>query len=230
MCRLAIELVDGHDADTRSWAHRALVPAKDALAVVAAFTASLTRFGDPAPVSGPEERKANAHRRRPRQNEPGSQEVTVIGKPIRERDRDQLRFVTAQPCLICGRTPLDPHHIKFAEERAMALRVSDRFTVRSAGCTIANFTGGATSAPGGRNRESILWSLPRACGRRRMRPHQRQLSQPTSIGQPTLTEAISLRSFDLKMTKRSQFLARTPDDLFPANRGQPQYRTRDRGG
>ena len=48
---------------------------------------------------------------------------------MRERDRDHLKFVAAQPCLVCGRTPSDPHHIKFAEHRAMGRRVSDRFTV-----------------------------------------------------------------------------------------------------
>ena len=53
----------------------------------------------------------------------------MIGKPRRERDPDHLRFVAAQPCLVCGRTPSDPHHIKFAEQRAMARKVSDRFTV-----------------------------------------------------------------------------------------------------
>jgi hypothetical protein len=114
-----------------SWAHRALalknqLSAKDALAVEAAFAARLAKLGDSAP---PEKRKASGHRRRARQSEAGSEEVTVIGKPIRERDRDHLRFVAAQPCLVCGRTPSDPHHIKFAEQRAMGRRVSDRFTV-----------------------------------------------------------------------------------------------------
>jgi hypothetical protein len=31
--------------------------------------------------------------------------------------------------IVCGRTPSDPHHIKFAEQRAMGRKVSDRFTV-----------------------------------------------------------------------------------------------------
>jgi hypothetical protein len=79
-------------------------------------------------VLGPE-KKANGRGRRPRLSELASKEVTVIGKPVRERDRDHLRFVAAQPCLICGRTPSDPHHIKFAEQRAIGRRVSDRFTV-----------------------------------------------------------------------------------------------------
>jgi hypothetical protein len=117
-----------------SWAHRALalknqLSVRDAEAVEAAFAARLAGLGDTAPVLGPEKRKANGHRRRPRQSEPGSQQVTVIGKPVRERDRDHLRFVAAQPCLVCGRTPSDSHHIKFAEQRTMGRKVSDRFTV-----------------------------------------------------------------------------------------------------
>jgi hypothetical protein len=55
--------------------------------------------------------------------------VIAIGKPVRERDRDHLRFVASQPCLVCGRIPSDPHHIKFAEQRAMGRKVSDKFTV-----------------------------------------------------------------------------------------------------
>jgi hypothetical protein len=40
-----------------------------------------------------------------------------------------LRFVAAQGCLVCGRTPSDAHHIKFAEQRAMGRKASDKFTV-----------------------------------------------------------------------------------------------------
>src|SRR6202021_765990 len=59
----------------------------------------------------------------------GEQMVTMISKPVRERDREHLKFVAAQPCLVCGRTPSDAHHIKFPEPRAMGRKVSDRFTV-----------------------------------------------------------------------------------------------------
>jgi len=45
--------------------------------------------------------------------------VTVIGKPVRESDRDHLKFGASQPCLICGRTSSDPHRVKFAEQRVM---------------------------------------------------------------------------------------------------------------
>jgi hypothetical protein len=121
-----LEQLDNTEA-LASWAHRALplknqLSAADAQAVEAAFTVRLTHLGEP------QDRRANGHGRQPRQSESGK-EVTVIGKPVRERDRDHLRFVATQPCLVCGRTPSDPHHIKFAEQRAMGRKVSDRFTV-----------------------------------------------------------------------------------------------------
>jgi hypothetical protein len=31
--------------------------------------------------------------------------------------------------LICGRQPSDPHHLRFAQPRALGLKVSDEFTV-----------------------------------------------------------------------------------------------------
>jgi hypothetical protein len=40
-----------------------------------------------------------------------------------------MRFVTKQPCLICGRLPTDPHHLRFAQHRALGRKVSDEFTV-----------------------------------------------------------------------------------------------------
>jgi DNA recombination protein Rad52 len=50
-------------------------------------------------------------------------------EPKRLRDKAHLRFVAAQPCLICGRQPSDPHHLRFAQPRALGLKVSDEFTV-----------------------------------------------------------------------------------------------------
>ena len=34
-----------------------------------------------------------------------------------------------QPCLICGRRPADPHHLRFTQQRALGRKVSDEFTV-----------------------------------------------------------------------------------------------------
>jgi hypothetical protein len=37
--------------------------------------------------------------------------------------------VMKQPCLVCGRRPSDPHHLRFAQWRALGRKVSDEFTV-----------------------------------------------------------------------------------------------------
>jgi hypothetical protein len=50
-------------------------------------------------------------------------------KTSRRRDKRHLRFVASQPCLVCSRTPSDPHHLRFAEPRALGCKVSDEFTV-----------------------------------------------------------------------------------------------------
>ena len=50
-------------------------------------------------------------------------------KPTRLRDPDHLRFVAGQPCLLCGRAPADPHHLRFAQPRALARKSSDEFVV-----------------------------------------------------------------------------------------------------
>jgi hypothetical protein len=53
----------------------------------------------------------------------------TIAEPKRLRDKAHLKFVASQPCLICGRQPSDPHHLRFAQPRALGLKVSDEFTV-----------------------------------------------------------------------------------------------------
>jgi DNA recombination protein Rad52 len=53
----------------------------------------------------------------------------AIAEPKRLRDKAHLKFVVSQPCLICGRQPSDPHHLRFAQPRGISLKVSDEFTV-----------------------------------------------------------------------------------------------------
>ena len=50
-------------------------------------------------------------------------------EPRRVRDREHVKFVAGHPCLICGRRPADPHHLRFAQSRALGRKVSDEFTV-----------------------------------------------------------------------------------------------------
>ena len=53
----------------------------------------------------------------------------AIGAPRRYRNREHLRYVARQPCLVCGRKPSDPHHLRFAQPRALGRKASDEFAV-----------------------------------------------------------------------------------------------------
>ncbi|MFL6796103.1 MAG: ERF family protein [Xanthobacteraceae bacterium] len=53
----------------------------------------------------------------------------AIPAPRRYRDRDHLKFVAKQPCLLCGRKPSDPHHLRHVQPRALGRKSSDEFAV-----------------------------------------------------------------------------------------------------
>jgi hypothetical protein len=129
---LEIERLEDSEA-IASWAHQALpqknqLSRSDAQALEEAFSAKLSRLGD-LQSAAPKDQKANGYGSQSLEIDAGGPTVNVICKPVHERDREHLKFVASQPCLICGRTPSDPHHIKFAEQRTMGRKVSDRFTV-----------------------------------------------------------------------------------------------------
>src|SRR5262249_13625170 len=60
---------------------------------------------------------------------PRKSAVRALGKTVRVRDKEHRKFVSRQPCLVCGRTPSDPHHLTFMQSRALGHSVSDEFTV-----------------------------------------------------------------------------------------------------
>ena len=53
----------------------------------------------------------------------------IAAKTIRLRDKEHCKFVAAQPCVVCGRTPAEAHHLRFAQPRVLNRKVSDEFTV-----------------------------------------------------------------------------------------------------
>jgi hypothetical protein len=55
--------------------------------------------------------------------------MLTVAAPRRYRNRDHLRFVMQQPCLLCGRKPSDAHHIRFVQPRALGRKASDEFAV-----------------------------------------------------------------------------------------------------
>jgi hypothetical protein len=52
-----------------------------------------------------------------------------VPAPRRYRNREHLRFVAKRPCLICGRKPSDPHHLRYLQPRALGRKPSDEFAV-----------------------------------------------------------------------------------------------------
>jgi hypothetical protein len=113
--------------------------AADAQAVENAFKAKLEALG----VSGAHSSEAGARasatvsRAHPAQGTPKNRRrsrsidksVLAMPEPRRVRDRDHVRLVAQQPCLVCGRRPADAHHLRFAQSRALSRKVSDEFTV-----------------------------------------------------------------------------------------------------
>jgi hypothetical protein len=55
--------------------------------------------------------------------------VLALATPRRYRNREHLRFVAQQPCLICGRKQSDPHHLRYLQPRALGRKASDEFAV-----------------------------------------------------------------------------------------------------
>jgi hypothetical protein len=96
-------------------------------------SAPAERLGDPAGIGAIQPPgaavvvKSEAASHRP---PPGiDKSVLTLPEPKRHRNKEHLRFVAQQPCLICGRTPSDPHHLRFAQQRALGRKVSDEFVV-----------------------------------------------------------------------------------------------------
>ena len=141
--QLMSELKDIKSAeDAAIWARR-ILPAKNALnsadarQIEDAFQARLAVVQDatdepdglaPAVMIAPNAEQAQGSIRKSR---PASIDKSHLPypEPRRIRDRDHVRFVTKQPCLICGRRPADPHHLRFTQQRALGRKVSDEFTV-----------------------------------------------------------------------------------------------------
>jgi hypothetical protein len=142
------ELRSGDDA--AEWAHRHLaeknrLTAVDIRRIEDAFTTRVAAFAanvsDPVPRS-PSAKRATRPQRfktgasgnphsvvRRRRSENIDKSVLAFPEQRRIRDRDHVRFIAKQPCLICGRRPSDAHHVRFAQKTALGRKVSDEFTV-----------------------------------------------------------------------------------------------------
>jgi ERF superfamily len=91
-------------------------------ALASAGTTPAIADADPQETS----RTASAH---PDRSVSIDKSVLAVAAPRRYRNREHLRYVAKQPCLICGRRPSDPHHLRYLQPRALGRRASDEFAV-----------------------------------------------------------------------------------------------------
>ena len=79
----------------------------------------------------------------------------VAAKTIRLRDKEHCKFVATQPCVVCGRTPTEAHHIRFAQPRRWAAKSATNTRSQSAGSIIAICIAMAMRPHGGPGSASI---------------------------------------------------------------------------
>jgi hypothetical protein len=141
-----VDRLSSADAAT-TWAHRIMtaknsLAAADARRVEDAFAARMASLGSgdskaiDAPISPPEQPQLRLPQN-PRAAAPSEvpdsnrvdKSLLALSEPRRVRDKTHCKFVSKQPCLICGRQPADAHHLRFAQHRALGRKVSDEFVV-----------------------------------------------------------------------------------------------------
>jgi ERF superfamily len=110
---------------TRSEPAPAALEQSGAPGEVAASATYMVATQVPAPARG-RDRQDTAEDHRPKRID---KSVLPVSAPRRYRSKDHLRDVARQACLVCGRKPCDPHHLRFTQPRALGRKVSDEFTV-----------------------------------------------------------------------------------------------------
>jgi hypothetical protein len=112
------------------WAQRKLpaknqLSASDAKQVEEAFAARLSLI----PAQSAKTAADNSTPKKTKGAATIDKSLLVFPEQRRIRDRDHVRFVAQQSCLVCGRQPCDAHHLRFTQSRALSRKVSDEYTV-----------------------------------------------------------------------------------------------------
>jgi hypothetical protein len=136
--RLTAELKDIDSAEQAAdWARR-VIGAKNSLAsadaehVERAFQERLVSIANEAAAPAIQNAERPLHhpaRKNLRRRSAIDKSTLGLSAPRRTRDRDHVKSVAKQPCLVCGRRPADAHHLRFAQSPALGRKVSDEFTV-----------------------------------------------------------------------------------------------------
>jgi ERF superfamily len=132
--KLIAELKELNTADeAAAWAHRMMrsknsLMRKDAERVELGFQLKLSTFMTAGPKA-PDSKRGTRQRRVRNQQRAINKTILALPVPRRVRDRDHVKSVAKQPCMVCGRRPADAHHLRSAQLPALGRKVSDEFTV-----------------------------------------------------------------------------------------------------
>jgi len=133
--KLLAELGNITSADSvPNWARGALtaknsLTATDAKLVEDAFERRLSELLSSAAAAAGPEAIATTKSMDPGRAKGIDKSILTVAAPRRYRNREHLRYVAQQACLVCGRKPSDPHHLGFTQPRALGRKVSDEFAV-----------------------------------------------------------------------------------------------------
>src|SRR5262249_10260517 len=132
--------------------------------------------------------------------------ILTVAAPRRYRNREHLRYVAQQACLLCGRKPSDPHHLGFTQPRALGRKVSDEFAVplcrgseRAVPRSRAARAGGRRAGIAPIKLARGLWKETRGLGPRRSR--RPPFPQPHDAG---ASSAPTLKNEDITATAETQ--------------------------
>jgi len=133
--KLQVELGNITSADSVSnWARGALIAknsltATDAKLVEDAFERRLSELPSSDAAATGRELIATTESADPGQAKGIDKSILTVAAPRRYRNREHLRYVAQQACLICGRKQSDPHHLRYLQPRALGRKASDEFAV-----------------------------------------------------------------------------------------------------
>jgi ERF superfamily len=141
--KLLLDIANIRSADfATGWARKALtaknsLTPSDAKLVEDAFERRLSELGPTHAAALSEDDRTQmaalqetvATERRDERTKVIDKSVLSVPAPRRYRNREHLRSVAKQPCLICGRKPSDPHHLHYVQPRALGRKPSDEFAV-----------------------------------------------------------------------------------------------------
>jgi hypothetical protein len=170
--QLAAELKSiGSAEEAANWAHRVFgakntLTAADAAQVEQMFEEQLARVA----AAAREIPEISQAQQRPTHRTKMRRQTTVIDKTglalpatRRIRDREHVKSVAKQPCLVCGRRPADAHHLRFAQSRLAAKSVRSSLC-RFVGDITARCIIAVMNRPGGKGSASIRPSPLARCG------------------------------------------------------------------